>query len=189
VPIDSRRLEGLASECFSKTSAPSPRAPDQRTAANIFQSHERSLREFHSAPERSIKRLGWSRREKSLAELWGSPRGFRSSAARLAQVAGTGAFLGAGNAAGNDQNIGQGALLGTGAGVLGNAAGNLIAGGAGKVAGVFNPKIAVPTAEDLAAKAAGLYSRAENSGVVSWRNREAPDQRPASLWRHLSQEN
>lgn len=78
----------------------------------------------------------------------------------------TGAVLGASQAQGTDQNKLVAALLGSGAGIAGQAAGNAISGGVAKAAGIVNAKPQIPTREAIEAAKKAAYQEAENAGVV-----------------------
>jgi hypothetical protein len=80
-----------------------------------------------------------------------------------AQAAATGAIAGAGTAAGNDQDIGRGAIEGAILGPAAEGAGRLIAGGVNKVAGAFN-RPDVPTRQALYDTAKAAYKRMEDAG-------------------------
>jgi len=70
----------------------------------------------------------------------------------------TGAIIGGGSAAGNDQDVGQGALYGAGAGAAGSLIGSIV-GGLGKDAAdlTVNKPGELPAAADVRAEARGLY--------------------------------
>lgn len=86
--------------------------------------------------------------------------------ARSALMGVEGAGYGALTAAGNDQDVGQGALYGLAGGAAGNIAGEALAAGVGKVAGAFNPKPQIPGIDELDALKAAAYKRAEQAGVA-----------------------
>jgi hypothetical protein len=92
--------------------------------------------------------------------------GAKGLGARSALMGVEGAGYGALTAAGNDQDIGTGATIGGAAGVLGNAAGEAISGGVGKVAGMFNRKPAVPTSGEWKSKADVAFARMRKEGVI-----------------------
>jgi hypothetical protein len=96
--------------------------------------------------------------------------GAKGLAARSAMMGVEGAGYGALTAAGNDQDIGTGTAIGGAAGVLGNAAGEAISGGVGKVAGMFNRKPAVPTVSQMEAAGSAAFKRADRAGVIFNRN-------------------
>lgn len=82
----------------------------------------------------------------------------------LAAVEGTG--YGALTAAGNDQDVSEGALFGLLGGGAGNLAGEALSAGISKVAGVFNKKPTIPQLEDIQQSARDAYQRAEQAGVA-----------------------
>lgn len=82
----------------------------------------------------------------------------------LAAVEGTG--YGALTAAGNDQDVSEGALLGLLGGGAGNLAGEALSAGVSKVAGVFNKKPTIPQLDDIEAAKNAAYQRAEQAGVA-----------------------
>lgn len=83
-----------------------------------------------------------------------------------AQASATGAILGAGEAAGHDRNIGQGAMEGAALGPVAEGAGRLVAGGVSKAAGLLNKPVSVPSPDELNALKKAAYARAENAGGV-----------------------
>lgn len=102
----------------------------------------------------------------SLPRIAGSVSGVTGAAARSGLAAIEGAGYGALNATGHDQNIGEGALMGAIAGGAGNAAGEAVAGGARKLAGVFNRRPQIPTLDELSIAARQAYDAADNAGVI-----------------------
>lgn len=96
----------------------------------------------------------------------GAMTGAKGLAARSALMGAEGAVYGALTAAGNDQDVQQGALLGTVGGVGGNLAGEALAAGISKVAGAFNKKPAIPQLEDVQQAARDAYTRAEQAGIA-----------------------
>lgn len=96
----------------------------------------------------------------------GAITGAKGLAARSALMGAEGAGYGALTAAGNDQDIQTGALLGTVGGVGGNLAGEALSAGISKVAGVFNKKPTIPQLEDVQQAARDAYARAEQAGVA-----------------------
>jgi hypothetical protein len=93
--------------------------------------------------------------------------GAKGLAARSALMGAEGAGYGAVTAAGNDQDIGTGAMLGAASGVGGNILGEGIAAGVGKVAGWFNKKPSPPMGMDkLAANKEAAYKLSEKAGVI-----------------------
>lgn len=102
----------------------------------------------------------------SLPRVAGSVSGVTGAAARSGLAAIEGAGYGALNATGHDQDIGQGALMGAIFGGAGNAAGEAVAGGARKLAGVFNRRPQIPTLDELSTAARQAYDAADNAGVI-----------------------
>ena len=96
----------------------------------------------------------------------GAMQGIPGLAARSGLMAVEGAGYGGLTAAGNDQNVGEGA----GYGLLGGAAGNIVgeglSAGVGKIAGMFNAKPAIPSIDDLSAAQKAAYARADQAGVA-----------------------
>lgn len=90
----------------------------------------------------------------------------RVLASPYAQAAATGAGVGAGNAAGNDTPIGAGAAEGALSGLGGQALGNAIGGTVGAIAGKFNPKSVIPTAEEIQTLKTAAYDAAEKAGGI-----------------------
>lgn len=91
--------------------------------------------------------------------------GTKGLAARTALMGAEGAGYGALTAAGNDQDIGTGALLGAAGGAAGNVIGEGISAGVGKIAGMFNKKPAVPTSGDWKSKADDAFGRMRKEGT------------------------
>ena len=87
-------------------------------------------------------------------------------AARTGLAGVEGAGYGALTAAGNDQDITEGAGFGAIGGGLGNLAGEALAAGVGKAAGVFNKKPSIPQLDDIEQAARYAYQRAEQAGVA-----------------------
>lgn len=87
-------------------------------------------------------------------------------AARTGLAGVEGAGYGALTAAGNDQDITEGAGFGAIGGGLGNLAGEALAAGVGKIAGVFNKKPTIPQLDDIEQAARSAYQRAEQAGVA-----------------------
>ncbi|MGO9773644.1 MAG: hypothetical protein ACLPSW_29695 [Roseiarcus sp.] len=81
------------------------------------------------------------------------------------QSAATGAGVGGGNAAGHDEDVGQGAAIGAGAGIAGQGLASALRAGLNKVVGVFN-KPTIPTTEGLKEAAQNAYQAADNAGVI-----------------------
>ena len=98
----------------------------------------------------------------------GAVAGFlpRAMGGAYTQAGVTGAAVGAGSALGNDQDIATGAAVGAGAGVVGQGIANALMGGVNRVAGVFNKKPVIPTADEIRAAKQAAYREAENAGVV-----------------------
>lgn len=96
----------------------------------------------------------------------GAMTGAKGLAARSSLMAAEGAGYGALTAAGNDQDIGEGAGFGLVGGALGNVAGEAISAGVGKVAGLFNKKPDIPSVEKLRDMAKDAYQRADDAGVI-----------------------
>jgi hypothetical protein len=93
--------------------------------------------------------------------------GGKGLAARSALMGAEGAGYGAVTAAGNDQDIGTGAMLGAASGVGGNILGEGISAGVGKVAGAFNAKPPPPMGQaKLEANKNAAYQLAERAGVI-----------------------
>jgi len=92
--------------------------------------------------------------------------GAKGLGARTALMGAEGAGYGALTAAGNDQDIGTGALVGSLAGVGGNLLGEGFAKGIDKIAGRFNPKPAQLSVDDLKAASNAAYRKADAAGVV-----------------------
>ncbi|MGN8022993.1 hypothetical protein ACTJJ7_20000 [Phyllobacterium sp. 22229] len=86
--------------------------------------------------------------------------------ARTGLMGAEGAGYGALTAAGNDENLAQGAGLGLLGGTVGNVAGEALSAGIGKVAGLFNKGPAVPNLEELRNAAEQAYKRADDAGVM-----------------------
>lgn len=96
----------------------------------------------------------------------GAMTGGTGLAARTGLAAVEGAGYGALAASGNDQDISEGATFGAIGGGLGNLAGEALAAGIGKVAGIFNKKPTIPQLDDIEASARAAYQRAEQAGVA-----------------------
>lgn len=92
--------------------------------------------------------------------------GLRGVLARSAMLAPEGAAYGALNAHARDQDMGTGAIIGGVAGPAGNLAAEGISAGIGKVAGAFNKKPPVPTAQMWKDKADDAFTRMRQEGVV-----------------------
>lgn len=96
--------------------------------------------------------------------------GAKGLGARTGLMAAEGAGYGAASAAGHDQNIGQGALIGAAGGAGGNLIGEGISAGISKVAGAFNKKPPVPTAAEWKAKADDAFNEMRREGVIFTKN-------------------
>lgn len=94
------------------------------------------------------------------------PMAGRVLSSPYATAAATGAILGTSQAAGTDADKLKAALLGAGLGAGGQAVGNAISGAASKIAGAFNQKPVIPTADQIKAAKQAAYDAADNSGVV-----------------------
>lgn len=92
--------------------------------------------------------------------------GGKGLAARTGLMGVEGAGYGALHAAGHDQDIGTGALIGAAGGVGGNLLGEGISAGVSNIAGRFNPKQALPGVDDLKAAGSAAFKEAERAGVV-----------------------
>ena len=92
--------------------------------------------------------------------------GVEGALARTAILAPEAAGYGALTAAGNDQNIKTGALLGLAGGTAGNLAGEAVGPLISKVAGLGQKKPSIPTADDIDALKKAAYKRAEDAGVI-----------------------
>lgn len=82
------------------------------------------------------------------------------------QAATSGAIYGGTDAAIQGQNIGQGAALGAGAGLIGQGAASALTGAASRVAGAFNRRPQIPTQPELREAANRAYAASEQAGVV-----------------------
>lgn len=92
--------------------------------------------------------------------------GMKGLAARTALMGAEGSGYGALTAAGNDQDVGTGALIGLAGGAGGNLLGEGISAGVSKIAGKFNAKVPQMGVEDLKAASNAAYRQAEQSGVA-----------------------
>jgi len=77
-----------------------------------------------------------------------------------------GATLGTVNAAGNDQDLKEGAALGGLAGIGGSVIGDAVSAGASKVAGLFNKTPPRMSPQQLKQAATKAYQDADNAGVI-----------------------
>jgi hypothetical protein len=91
--------------------------------------------------------------------------GLTGLAARTGLLAAEGAGYGALTAAGNDQDLKEGAILGAAGGALGNVAGEALSAGVSKVAGAFSKKPQIPVVDDLRQAASDAYQRADDAGI------------------------
>ncbi len=96
----------------------------------------------------------------------GAMTGATGLAARTGLMAAEGAGYGALTAAGNDQDLSEGAAYGAAGGAVGNVAGEALAAGVGKIAGAFNKKPNIPTLDDINALKDAAYKRADAAGVA-----------------------
>lgn len=87
-------------------------------------------------------------------------------AARSAGAAATGAGLGALNAAGHDENVGEGAAYGAIGGAIGAPVGEAAAKTFGKIAGMFGKKPKVMALDELAAAKTAAYKASDDAGVI-----------------------
>lgn len=112
--------------------------------------------------------LGLARQGASLMGRFGTAamEGGSGLLARSGLAAAEGAGYGALTAAGNDQGIQEGAAFGALGGAAGNLAGEALAAGVSKVAGVFNKKPRIPQLDDIEAAKTAAYQRAEQAGVA-----------------------
>lgn len=92
--------------------------------------------------------------------------GAKGLGARTGLMAAEGAGYGAASAAGHDQDIGTGAAIGLVGGAGGNLLGEGISAGVGKVAGMFNKPVPVPSVDDLKAAGSAAFQRADKAGVI-----------------------
>lgn len=81
------------------------------------------------------------------------------------QAGATGAAYGAAQSAGHGQDIGTGAALGAAAGIGGKAVGDIIAGVAGRAAGLLNERPQTQTVSDLRAAKTAAYRKVDEMGV------------------------
>ncbi|TIR87365.1 MAG: hypothetical protein E5X05_01320 [Mesorhizobium sp.] len=86
--------------------------------------------------------------------------------ARAGLMVPEGAAYGTVSAYGNDQDLGTGALIGAAAGGAGSLAGDAIAAGTNKVAGLFNKKPTIPSMDEISALKSAAYDRADQAGVA-----------------------
>jgi hypothetical protein len=82
------------------------------------------------------------------------------------QAAAGGSAVGAVDATNNNGSAVTGALLGAGAGLGGKALGSVLASGVGKVAGAFNSRPVIPTADEVRQAAQSAYKAADDAGVI-----------------------
>jgi hypothetical protein len=112
--------------------------------------------------------IGLARNGVALAGRFGTDamQGLPGLAARTGLMATEGAGYGAVGAAGHDQNVKNGALLGAIMGGGANVVGEGLAVGANKVAGAFNKQPVIPTADQLRQRAQAAYQAADAADVV-----------------------
>jgi len=96
----------------------------------------------------------------------GTMTGATGLAARTGLMGVEGAGYGALNAAGNDQDLGQGALIGAAGGGAGNLLGEAASGAISKIAGMFNKRPQVMTPDQVGPAAAAAYKAADDAGGV-----------------------
>lgn len=96
----------------------------------------------------------------------GAMEGAKGLLARSGLMGIEGAGYGTLSAAGNDQDLSEGAKYGFIGGSLGNVAGEAVAAGVGKVAGLFNKKPTIPELDELKVLKDAAYKQAEQAGVV-----------------------
>ncbi len=92
--------------------------------------------------------------------------GLKGLAARTGLAGVEGAGYGAANAAGHDQDVGHGTLLGAVFGAGGNAAAEGMTGAVNKVAGLFNKAPVIPNVDEVQQAAQNAYKAADAAGVV-----------------------
>lgn len=92
--------------------------------------------------------------------------GAKGLGARTGLMAIEGGGYGGLNAAGHDEDIGQGIGLGLAAGAGGNLAGEALSAGINKVAGVFNRKPSVPTSQQWKTQADDAFAEMRKEGVI-----------------------
>lgn len=111
--------------------------------------------------------IGAGRAGLTLAGRLGSDAvsGLKGLAARSGLMAAEGSGYGALSAAGNNQDVGQGALLGAIFGAGGNAAAEGLTNTLGAIAGMFG-RPPVPTMADITAARDAAYKAADDAGVV-----------------------
>jgi hypothetical protein len=147
--------------------------------------YEEELEGMRAQTDRARDRAGWAGTTAELAGAIAGPvkmagkgltfagrlgtsamEGAKGLAARSGLMGAEGAGYGALTAAGNDQDIAQGAGYGFLGGALGNVAGEGISAGVNKVAGLFNKKPAIPTPDELVALKDAAYKSADSAGVA-----------------------
>lgn len=92
--------------------------------------------------------------------------GLKGLAARTGLAIPEGAAYGVLNALGNDQDVGEGAVVGGISGGAGNLIGEAVSSGVSGLAGLFNKKAPQPNADAFKETAKRAYDYAEKSGVM-----------------------
>ena len=93
-------------------------------------------------------------------------KGLAGLGARTAAMGVEGAGYGALNALGNDQDVRTGALVGAGAGALGNIAGEGLSKALGATARAFNKQPVLPTPDKIRAAKDAAYKQVEQADVI-----------------------
>lgn len=109
--------------------------------------------------------VGLARAGASLPALASKIPGFTGAGVRTGLAGVEGAGYGAADASGHDRSLADGMLLGAIFGTGGNALGEAVMAGAGKLAGLFNRKPTLPTVDEIRVDAKAAYDAADNSGV------------------------
>lgn len=102
----------------------------------------------------------------SLPGVASSLSGVTGAAARTGLAGIEGAGYGMLDASGNDRDLADGALLGAIFGAGGQAAGEAVRGGIGRIAEQFNAKPAIPALTEIEQSAKAAYDAADNAGVI-----------------------
>lgn len=111
--------------------------------------------------------LGLAKKGLTAARLVpGSATGLGGAIGRTAAMAADGAAMGAASAAGHDEDVGTGAILGAGAGAAGKVIGDAVTGTVKGAASVFNRKPVVPSVDELRSAKDAAYRLSEQAGVV-----------------------
>lgn len=92
--------------------------------------------------------------------------GIKGLLVRAGLMTAEGAGYGAATAAGNDEDIGTGALTGAAAGGAGSIAGEAVSSGVNKIASLLSKKAPRQTVADLEAAGNAAYKRSEDAGVI-----------------------